>query len=601
MNDPNLIPLKVKTMPEKNMSSNVNPNNIIAQTSIINPWNPMFPGMNILSNISQKHLNNRSVYNNVKLGIEEMRPFSDSVFHISEAMIANSLNIFDKNLMSNEKDYTEAIKNDIIRNASVLGTNIINVPLSQLSSILNITSVGLKRSISKIEAEVCKKAYQRMAKDKNINLYVDNIYNALVGYSKKVVNGGKPPMNDCLAIINAQENLKKRIKTFNRSDIVNEVLNEVFVRAAVDRFYEGFGDLKNPKVISNLKSIFNSINGSFMRIPYSGMDLKFNYNNFCAHYKSLTYGFGFYSSSVDAQIKNLENGNTGPVTGLLPVLMALSKEYALKIKNGKEFEVLNTGSCSDQNCAFRAIAVGAGYGPNGYNIVQQGVVKGAQKVLKKWDGLGTDIKKHIFKALEAYIDPAALKWNIDLNADLDDPGALSLANEQELFNKVKTMLTQYINSRERGFVKWMAGLELMLAAIGLERPICVVNAMNGTEFTFLPNGKMDNGIGDSYFSYGNNQIYIGRIFGHAEALLPLDKEGSQKMKDKLPELDKKAEKVKMFAEKRILDNIITGEFKNTTGFPNDVYAKSLAHLWVETCKNNPLYWDNQFNRRSMSL
>ena len=33
----------------------------------------------------------------------------------------------------------------------------------------------------------------------------------------------------------------------------------------------------------------------------------------------------------------------------------------------------------------------------------------------------------------------------------------------------------------------------------------------------------------------------------------------------------------------------------------DAFAYNWANIWVETCKNNPLYWDNQFNRRSMSL
>ena len=61
----------------------------------------------------------------------------------------------------------------------------------------------------------------------------------------------------------------------------------------------------------------------------------------------------------------------------------------------------------------------------------------------------------------------------------------------------------------------------LLAAIGLGYPICVIDAEDGNEYTFLPNGKKIDGIIE--YDGIKKLIYISIIHGHSTALLPLGK------------------------------------------------------------------------------
>ena len=306
-------------------------------------------------------------------------------------------------------------------------------------------------------------------------------------------------------------------------------MNTVFIRAAVDKFYKKFGDLSNPNAISGLKSIFNSIYDKSERIASIEKDSSIDFDT---HLNNLIYGFGFYPSSVDIELKNLA-GEDVKMTEVLSALGTLSKEHALTIKNGKKFEVVNTGSYNDNNCAFRAISIGAGFGPNGYNIVQQKVVEGAQKLLEMWDGLDHGLQMQIATMFIARVDTSDGK--------------------KYTLGDVKKLLKEYIDCRGQGFISGVRNIEYLFAAIGLGRPICKIDAETNMELTFLPDGRSEYKIRDNYFVDGKrcDPIYVGRISGHAEALLPLDNKGSRKMDNKLHELDKKVSDMKDAISKHI--------------------------------------------------
>jgi hypothetical protein len=249
--------------------------------------------------------------------------------------------------------------------------------------------------------------------------------------------------------------------------------------------------------------------------------------------KNLIYGFGFYPSSVDIELKNLSGKNV-KTTKVLSALGDLSKEHALTIKNGKKFEVVNTGSYNDRNCAFRAIAVGAGFGPNGYNIIQQKVVEGAQKLIEMWDGLDDGLQMQIKRVFIHRVS--------------------TINSKEYTLGDVKKLLKEYIACRGQGFVSGVSAIEFLFAAIGLGRPICISDNEYVGEYTFLPDGRKEDGIRDDYSTFGK-PVYVGHIYRHAEALLPLDNKGSRKIADKLPELDKKASDMKDAISKHISDVI----------------------------------------------
>ena len=466
----------------------------------------------------------QSTINNIKSEDTDIEPADDSVFHIAEAIIADAANLKDKELRSNEKEFTaneiESKLRSFVGSAKLMFKN---TPLGSLN-ILKVKSTALKRVHTKVLATVCTNAFNEIKGSKDIKKCVNDLSNALIRYSKS------EKFEDCKKIILIQEKLRKAIKNYKHIESVNEVLNTVFIRAAVDKFYKKFEDLSNPNVLHNVKFTFNSLYEKIFDVPAKEKSLAINLLN--THLKNLIYGFGFYPSSVDIELTNLSGKNV-KTTKVLSALGALSKEHALTIKNGKKFEVVDTGSLSDRNCAFRAISIGAGFGPNGYNIVQQKVVEGAQKLLKMWDGLDHGLQMQITEMLIENVDTS------------DD--------KEYTPSDVKKLLQEYINCRGEGFVAGVQNIEYLFAAVGLGRPICKIDAETNMELTFLPDGRSEYKIRDNYFVDGKrcDPIYVGRISGHTEALLPLDNKGSRKIADKLPELDKKVSDMKDAISKHI--------------------------------------------------
>ena len=559
--------------------NNINLNGIVLANPI-NNWNQMFPGMNIPFNninlngiVLANPINNwNQIFPKINIpfntGDINIEPSGDNVFHISEAIISNALKLDDKKLMSNEKEYTEKeVKNKVISFASAANVNIASMPLSVLPNLIKNGTTALKRATTKLWAKFCTNAFNKIRNNKDIQKCVNELSNALIRYSQN------DTFENCENIITIQEKLKNAIWNagcMNNYLSVNEILNTVFVRVAVDKFFKKFGNLGNPNTLHNLKSTFNSLYNRNMRISFVKKGSPINFNK---HLNNLIYGFGFYPSSVDIEMKNLSRKNNGTTElfspEVLSALMSLSKEYALTIKNGKKFEILNTGSYSDNNCEFRAIAVGVGFGPNGYNIIQQKVVEGAEKLLNNWDNLDLMCQMKIFKTLKFLVD----------------------ANKAKLckLSDMKNLLQEYIAYRGQGFVKGGSVLEFIFAAIGLGRPICVVDVRDGTEHSFFPDGKMENKIHNNYFGYGS-PIYVGSIAGHAEALLPLDYKGLQKMAAKLLELNKKASDMKKALAKHISAVIHSNAMNGIMLFPGvnvfdkasvDAFAYNWANIWVE--------------------
>lgn len=473
--------------------------------------------------------NQRSTINNIKSEDADIEPADDNVFHIAEAIIAKTLGFKDKRLGSNEENVSgDDVKGKVRELISATSESIEGVLLCELPDFLEKESTAFKRATTKLLAKVCENVFNVIRHDKDIQRRVNDLSSALIDYAKNRTNCSEDGLiSKCKNIIMAQENLKKLIENAGHIESVNEVLNFAFVRAAVDKFYKKFGDLSNPNAISGLKSIFNSIYDKSERIASieKGSSIDFD-----THLNNLIYGLGFHPSSVDIELENLA-GEDVEMTEALSALGALSKEHALTIKNGKKFEVLNTGSYNDNNCAFRAISIGAGFGPNGYNIIQQKVVEGAQKLLKMLDGLDHGLQVQIARMLIQCVDTSDGKKKYTLG-------------------DVKKLLKEYINCRGQGFVSGVQNIECLFAAVGLGCPICVSNNQLGKEYTFLPDGRKEDGIRDDYSTFGK-PVYVGFISGHAEALLPLDNKGSRKMDNKLPELDKKVSDMKDAISKHI--------------------------------------------------
>lgn len=263
------------------------------------------------------------------------------------------------------------------------------------------------------------------------------------------------------------------------------------MRVAVESFQKEFGDLKRVKTLHDMKLFLNKL--------YE--DIKLNptikkYSGECED--SLIYGFGHYpSSSISIDLNELK-GNPKIAKNAVWALKSMSLGYPVFSKNGKRFEIFDTGSYNDRNCAFRAVAVGAGFGPNGYNKIQKKVIEGAKKLLD-------ELKE----------DPGSRSFDINLFLENED---INLPEKNE--KCLTEWLNKYISDRGNGFVAGMGDIEYSLAAIGLGRPICVIDEEIGTEYTFLPDGKEINGIKDDTKS---KPIYISSLSGHSTALLPLRK------------------------------------------------------------------------------
>lgn len=276
------------------------------------------------------------------------------------------------------------------------------MPLSGLPSLLEKETTAFKRATTKLLAKVCENVFNVIRHDKDIQKCVNDLSSALIDYAENRTNCSEDAsINKCKNIITTQENLKKLVGNAGHMESVNKVLGLAFVRVAVDKFYQQFGDLGDPKVLLDIKSTFNRLYKEIRSIESTKEDLQIDFN---AHLADLVYGFGFYPSSVDVKLKWLKVD--AKTKSVLRILRDLSDEHVLDIEEGKRFEKLNTGSCNDRNCAFRTISVGAGFvikgrkfGTNGYNTIQQKVVDGATWILENWETLNKKRRAIFLKCL----------------------------------------------------------------------------------------------------------------------------------------------------------------------------------------------------------
>ena len=161
--------------------------------------------------------NNLSTINNIKSEDTDIEPADDSVFHIAEAIIADAANLKDKELRSNEKEFTadeiESKLRSFVGSAKLMFKN---TPLGALD-ILKVESTALKRVNTKVLAKVCTDAFNKIKDNKGIKKCVNDLSNALIRYSKS------EKFEDCKKIILIQEKLREAIKNYKHIESVNEV------------------------------------------------------------------------------------------------------------------------------------------------------------------------------------------------------------------------------------------------------------------------------------------------------------------------------------------------------------------------------------------
>lgn len=267
-----------------------------------------------------------------------IEPSNDSVFHIAEAIIAHTSDLDDKKLVSGEKEFTEnEIKDKFSSFVNSAKSKFKNTPLCALN-ILKCKSTALKRVNTEILAKVCEDVFGLIKYDEGIQKCVNDLSDAMIVYSKNMTKYSEnEAIEKCKNILLVQANLRKAIEDAGHIKSVNEVLNTVFVRAAVDKFYNNV-DLSNPKALLDIKSTFNSI---FKGVKSIKPTKEISLADLDAYLKNLVYGFGFYPSSIDVSLKTLEKEKVD-MKDVLSALGALSKEHALTIKDGRRFEVVNT-------------------------------------------------------------------------------------------------------------------------------------------------------------------------------------------------------------------------------------------------------------------
>jgi hypothetical protein len=336
---------------------------------------------------------------------------------------------------------------------------------------------------------------------------------------------------------------------------------------AVDKFYKNV-DFSDPKVLLDIKSTFNRLYKEIRSIESTKEDLQIDFN---AHLADLVYGFGFYPSSVDVKLKWLKGD--AKTENVLRILEDLSDEHVLDIDidGGKRFKKLNTGSRNDGNCAFRAISVGAGFvikerkfGPNGYNTIQQKVVKGATWILENWETLSEKKKGDIFKMLMDRVDTSNGKYTLD-NAE--------------------KLLREYIDRRRQGFVSGVLDIEYLFAAVGLNRPIFAIKYNDSKEAIFFPNCTIE--IGKLVSSHkSDDMICVGGIHEHTEALIPLDNKGSQEAGNKFYVPNEKVSEVKEAIANHIL-YVICGDINKQNSKLCEILAEG-GSIFYEIQGNSTL-------------
>ena len=435
---------------------------------------------------------------------------SDSVLHMARAIISDAMSLEDREIeIRNEKAKvgrgTKKVKIDKVDFGKVKKDEL---TLKKLGEMLEKESFEEKASFAELLSVEVKDEYEKIKSDEDVRDCVSNIKTALKDYK------GSNTKENAKKVVDAQLALMKVLNKKKYKKYIKETLSKIFTRVAVEAFQKEFGDLKRVNTLREMKLFLNKL---YEDIKDAKGD---KYSGECE--SSLIYGFGHYPAPVRVNLKNLKK-NPAEVSNAVWALVSMSLRYPVFSKNGKGFEIFDTGSQNDGNCSFRAVAVGAGLGPNGYNEIQQKVIEGAKKLLNELkSGSG----------------------NKNLYADvlLNDEG-INLPEKNE--KCLTEWLDKYIKDRENGFVGGMDDIDRSLAVIGLGRPICD---------TFLPNGKKIDGIKDNV---NDKPIHISRLYSHSTALLPLDRLDNKRS---LPDSSELESEVKDAIRKTMM-NIMLKEIK----------------------------------------
>ena len=403
---------------------------------------------------------------------------SDSVLRMARAIISEAMNLDDRNVN---------IDNEVkIKTTGVsLGKKEENrLSLENLKKKVKGKSFEEKASFAELLSGSVKDKYEKIKSDISVKNCISNIKTALKRYKNRKTKENAEKVADAqLALINV---LNER----QFPKYVRQVLDMIFTRVVVDSFQKEFGDLKLVRTLHEMKLFLDKL--------YEDTNINPDVKKYSKEReRSLIYGLGYSPSPVSVDLRKLKE-NPLEASSAVSTLVSMSLNYPVLSRNGNRFEIFNSGSENDNNCGFRAVAVGEGDGPNGYEEIQKNVIDGSKKILK-------ELKKGSW--------PKTLDTDVLLENITDAPNITR--------GRLVRYLKRYISDRKNGFVGGMTYIELSLAAIGLGYPICVIDAEDGNEYTFLPNGKKIDGIIE--YDGIKKLIYISIIHGHSTALLPLGK------------------------------------------------------------------------------
>lgn len=357
---------------------------------------------------------------------------SDSVLHMARAIISEAMNLDDREVN---------IDNEV--KARIRGVNLSKKDENELflqnfKKIFKRSSFESKKTSAELLSIECRDEYEKIRLDKDVKICIFKIRAALRDYknSKTKTNAEK--------VADAQFFLINVLNSGKCLPYVKEVLNKIFMREAVEGFQKEFGDLKDVKTLREMKLFLNRLYEDILDAYARGY--------FDEYERGLIYGFGHCPAPTRINLKYL---NEIPEKAGIAVwtLSSMSLNYPVFSKNGKCFEIFNSGSQNDNNCGFRAIAVGEGSGPNGHNTIQSKVVNGAKKILK-------ELRK----------EPCTKTLDTDVLLE-------NITNVHNITKgRLVRYLKKYISDRKDGFVGGMTEFEYSLAAIGLGHPICVIDA-----------------------------------------------------------------------------------------------------------------------------
>lgn len=230
--------------------------------------------------------------------------------------------------------------------------------------MLEKKSFEKKASFAELLSEDVERAYKEIKSDENVKRGISKIKEALNGYKNSQTK------KNAEKVVDAQLALIDVLSKIQCPKYVQEILSKIFTREAVEGFQEEFGKLKEPNTLHDMKLFLNKLYEDIKLNP----DVE-EYSDECE--SSLIYGFGHYPAPVRVDLKNLKKDPAEASNAVL-ALVSMSLRYPVFSENGKRFEIFDTGSQNDGNCAFRAIAIWEKFGPNGYNEIQQKVIDGAK-------------------------------------------------------------------------------------------------------------------------------------------------------------------------------------------------------------------------------